>query len=201
MNINLRTTRAALIATAFGVMTTAVPGIANAQQYPPPTSPSTVTSLPARPGSGQVVTPPPATTPLPPVTIDRTVPTDLVPELTIAGKTVMRLRATAGGLTPEERATSLRQRLGPILTLPNLSASDVTIRQERPGQTASIYVRDRLLITVDRNLAKANATSVEGLAMQWARSLQETLPQINIAVRLFDPATGPVTAVPVPVVR
>ena len=107
-----------------------------------------------------------------------------IPELVIAGRAVMRLRATAGGLTPQERAFSLRQRLGPILTLPDLRAEDVEVRQERPGQTASIYVRQRLLITVDRNLAQANNTSVGGLAAQWSRNLRATLPQVNVAVRM-----------------
>lgn len=107
-----------------------------------------------------------------------------IPELVIAGRAVMRLRATAGGLTPQERAYSLRQRLGPILTLPDLRAEDVEVRQERPGQTASIYVRRRLLITVDRNLAQANNTSVAGLAAQWSRNLRATLPQVNVAVRM-----------------
>jgi hypothetical protein len=110
-----------------------------------------------------------------------------VPELVIAGHVVMRLRATAGGLTSEERAYSLRQRLGPILTLPNLTAEDVRVRQRREGQTASIYVRNRLLVTVDRNLAKANDTSIEGLAAHWARNLREALPRVNVAVRMSGP--------------
>jgi hypothetical protein len=114
----------------------------------------------------------------------------LIPELTIGGHTVMRLRATAGGLTPDERAFDLRRRLGPILTLPDLIAADVTVRQERPRQTASIYVRGRLLVTVDRNLAKANNSSIINVATQWANNLKETLPQVNVAVRMFDVSTG-----------
>lgn len=112
------------------------------------------------------------------------------PELVIGGRAVMRLRATAGGLSPDERAYDLRRRLGPILTLPNLSANDVTVYQAKPNQTASIYVRNRLLITVDRNLAQANSTSIGGLAIQWANNLRTAIPQINVTVRMFDPSTG-----------
>lgn len=119
-----------------------------------------------------------------------TFPHIYVPELTIAGHTVMRLRATAGGLSPQERAYDLRRRLGPILTLENLTANDVTIHQERPRQTASIYVRDRLLITVDQNLAKANNSSIANLAQQWANNLKTMLPQVNVSVRMFDVSTG-----------
>jgi hypothetical protein len=114
-----------------------------------------------------------------------------VPELIIAGHAVMRLRARAGGLTPLERAYSLRQRLGPILTLPNLSAEDVEVVQNKPGQTAFIYVRRRLLVTVDRNLAEANSTSVEGLAAIWARNLRTALPQVNVTVRMSDDLPAP----------
>lgn len=106
------------------------------------------------------------------------------PELVISGRTVMRLRSRAGGLSPEERAFSLRQRLGPILTLPNLKPEDVTVVQQRPNQTASIFVRGRLLVTVDTNLARANNTSIAGLAAQWAKNLKEYLPQVNVAVRM-----------------
>lgn len=121
-----------------------------------------------------------------------------VPELVIAGRVVMRLRARAGGLTPIERAYDLRRRLGPILTLPNLSAEDIEVRQRRKGQTAFLYVRDRLLITVDRNLARANNTSVEGLAAQWARNLGQALPQVNVTVRMSGgfPITKETTTVP-----
>jgi hypothetical protein len=107
----------------------------------------------------------------------------------------MRLRARAGGLTPLERAYSLRQRLGPILTLPNLSADDVTVQQERSGQTAYIYVRQRLLVTVDRNLAQANNTSVEGLAATWARNLRVALPQVNVTVRMSEDLPAPLPKV------
>ena len=107
-----------------------------------------------------------------------------VPELVIAGHVVIRLRSRAGGLTSTERAYNLRQRLGPILTLPNLSAEDVVVRQRRSGQTASIYVRKRLLITVDRNLARANDSSIEGLAFHWARNLRQALPLVNVTVRM-----------------
>jgi len=114
-----------------------------------------------------------------------------VPELVIAGRVVMRLRSQAGGLTPEERADALRQRLGVIITLPNIVPADVQVRQRRPGQTAYIYVRDRLLLTVDRNTAAANKTSVDALAQNWARNLRETLPQINVLIRMTPTVTSP----------
>lgn len=106
-----------------------------------------------------------------------------VPEVVIGGRVVMRIRTGAGGLTPDERAEAVRVRLGPILTMPDLRPSDVRVRQAHRGRTASIYVRNRLLFTVDRNLARANRASPRTLAYQWARTLREVLPQIQVEVR------------------
>lgn len=161
---SMRVTLAAILATIST-------GAVYAQQTPPATGqPAVVPEVPTAP-------PPQTPSIVPPVV-------ESVPELVIEGHVVMRLRAQAGGMTSEERAYNLRQRLGPILSLPNLSSADVVVRQERPGQTASIYVRDRLLITVDRNLAKANQTSIEGLAIQWASNLRQALPRVNVEVRM-----------------
>ena len=162
-------TKSAKVALAVVLATVATGAVYALQTTPQTGEPAVVPEVPN--------VPPQSATILPPVI-------ESVPELVIEGRVVMRLRAQAGGMTPEERAYNLRQRLGPILSLPNLTAEDVVVRQIRPGQTASIYVRDRLLVTVDRNLAKANQTSIEGLAIQWAQNLQRALPKVNVAVRM-----------------
>jgi hypothetical protein len=105
------------------------------------------------------------------------------PQVFIHNRLIMTIRAGAAGLSPEERADAVRKRLGPIITRPDLTAEDITIRQEKKYQDAGIYVRDRLLITVDRNLARANSTTPRVLAEQWAENLREALPLVNISVR------------------
>ncbi len=110
-----------------------------------------------------------------------------MPGLVIADRVVLRIRENAGGLSAAERAQSLRMRLGPILTMPDLKPSDVVVRQRRRFQTATILVRGRLLITVDRALAKANSSSPGTLASQWAANLKEMLPRINVAVAMVAP--------------
>ena len=105
------------------------------------------------------------------------------PEVVIGGEVVMRIRSGAGGLTPEERADAVRRRLGPILTMPDLQAEDVWVQQREQGRTAAVYVRDRLLITADRNLARANDTTPGRLAEKWANLLREVLPQVEVEVR------------------
>jgi hypothetical protein len=96
----------------------------------------------------------------------------------LGGEVVMRIRVGAGGYSAEQRADAVRGRLTPILGFAGLKASDVTVRQSRPGQDAAIYVRGSLLITVDRSLAGANGTSPEGLARTWADKLRDVLPRV-----------------------
>lgn len=108
---------------------------------------------------------------------------DQAPEVVIGGRVVMRIRTGAGGLTPDERADAVRRRLGPILTMTDLSPEDVQVVQREAGATASIYVRNRLLITADKNLARANDTSPGLLAEKWAEILREVLPEVQVEVR------------------
>jgi hypothetical protein len=96
----------------------------------------------------------------------------------LGGQVVMRIRIGAGGYTPQQRADAVRARLTPILGFAGLKAADVTVRQTRPGQDAAIYVRDSLLITVDRSLAGANGTTPEALARVWADRLRTVLPRV-----------------------
>jgi len=96
----------------------------------------------------------------------------------LGGEVVMRIRTGAGGFTAEQRADAVRARLAPILGFTGLKAADVTVRQSRPGQDAAIYVRDHLLITVDRTLAAANGDTPQGLARVWAEKLRTVLPRV-----------------------
>jgi len=101
--------------------------------------------------------------------------------VTYSGQILMRIRTGAGGYTAEQRAEAVKERLGPILSLENLKPEEVTVRQERAKQDASIYVRDRLLITVDRTLARANGNGDPGaLARAWADRLRGILPGVSV---------------------
>lgn len=92
----------------------------------------------------------------------------------------MRIRTGAGGYTAEQRAEAVRERLVPILSMENLTPDDVAIRQTRPNQDAHIFVRDRLLITVDRTLTQANGGGDPyTLASAWAEKLRMVLPQVK----------------------
>jgi hypothetical protein len=106
------------------------------------------------------------------------VPTNTV---TYSGQILMRIRTGAGGYTAEQRAEAVQDRLQAILSTENLSPDDIVVKQSRPYQDANIYVRDRLLITVDRKLAQANGNNDPGaLAAQWAARMRAILPTVSV---------------------
>ena len=90
----------------------------------------------------------------------------------------MRIRTGASGYTAEQGADAVRTRLTPILSLPDLSAKDVTVQTLSPNQS-NILVRGHLLLTVDRLLAQANREKPAQLAQAWAAHLGKTIPQVT----------------------
>lgn len=122
--------------------------------------------------------------------------------VTYSGQLLMRIRTGAGGYTAQQRADQVSNRLPAILSLENLSPDDVTVKQSRPYQDASIYVRDRLLITVDRSLARSNGNNDPGaLAQTWATRLRGILPGVAVSnqppagVEAQPASSGPVSPI------
>ncbi len=101
--------------------------------------------------------------------------------ISLGGKQIMNIRTGAKGFTAQQRADNVRDRLVTILSLTHLSAADVRVQgnRHRPKQDASIYIRHRLLITIDAGLAAANHTTQLALAEQWAAALTAILPEVS----------------------
>jgi len=108
-------------------------------------------------------------------------------EIALGGRVILRMR-DAGGFTAEERAAIVRQRLIPILSMPDLQPSAVTVRPGPAGAWATIYVRDHMLVTVTEALARANNTTPVRLARIYADRFRRVLPRVNVTDR--DPQTG-----------
>jgi hypothetical protein len=105
-------------------------------------------------------------------------PSDTV---TYSGQILMRIRTGAGGYTAEQRASAVQDRLQDILSTENMTPEDITVKQIRPYQDATIYVRGRLLITVDQKLSQANGNNDPGaLAAQWAERMRTILPTVSV---------------------
>jgi len=90
-----------------------------------------------------------------------------VGEIVVNDQVPVRLRYSAGGLSPAERASIVARRLSQIS---NLTANDITVG--RVGAYWGVMARGELLITADNSHAIANNTTPYGLAVLWANQLR-----------------------------
>ena len=148
-------------------------------------------------GSLAAQTPPgvpaPAVTPIPPA------PTPMAPpaDLNLGGYPVLRLRGTAGGMTPDQRISVILSRVTPLLGNPVILPSDVVVYlpppKSRYNRYPVIYALGRRLITVDPATVKAaggGKTPLE-VAKLWAARLQQVLPRVN-----WRPSNAPEPKIP-----
>lgn len=99
--------------------------------------------------------------------------------VTVGGELILRIRFSAGGMTPQQRADAITLRLRSILADPQIEPSDIVVKPLAYGE-AGIYVKDLLLVTVDHNHARANKTTPLKLGEIWAEHLRKVVPQVNI---------------------
>jgi len=109
-------------------------------------------------------------------------------EIDLAGETILRLRVGTEKLSLEERTALVQQRLIEILSVQDLTGSDVAVRALKAGPT--IYVRGQKFLTVDKATAAASQMSPEALAAAWARRLAAVLPHVNAR---FGSTSAPAT--------
>jgi hypothetical protein len=99
----------------------------------------------------------------------------------LGGQTILRLRASAGGMTPQQRIDAIEARLTPILSNPKIPPSSVVVYTP-VGLPPVIYVMGRRFITVDAaTVASAGTPDAKPLsvAIGWAKQLQQVLPRVN----------------------
>jgi hypothetical protein len=107
----------------------------------------------------------------------------------IANELCFVSRASAGGMTPEQRIDRVNERLAYILGYENLRPNN--IRMIAMGPEIQIRVGRSLLTTVTRADARANgARNPRTLANIWVRNLRDAMPQARPMARLASTATG-----------
>jgi hypothetical protein len=95
----------------------------------------------------------------------------------VAGKQVLTMRASAGGLTPHRRVERLDERMNDILSKGGfLDAKHMGLKRTRG--VIAILVRGEIFVTVTPEDAAANNTTREYLAHAWLSNLRKTLPLI-----------------------
>jgi hypothetical protein len=95
----------------------------------------------------------------------------------VGGTPILRVRFSADGYTPEERASQIQQRLNLFLGDGPISADEITTQTE--GDDAVVLVKGQLLFTADAATAHYNTTSPLSLADTWADSLRSVLPELT----------------------
>ena len=142
-----------------------------------------------------------AQTPLPPsvpaVLEAAQAPTEIPADLNLGGYPVLRLRGTAGGMTPDQRISVILSRITPLLGNPVILPSDVVVYlpppKSRYNRYPVIYALGRRIITVDPATVKAaggGKTPLE-VAKVWAARLQQVLPRVN-----WRPSNAPEPKIP-----
>jgi len=95
----------------------------------------------------------------------------------VGGTPIMRLRTSAGGYSPEQRATEIQERVNEALSGGVIRADDITV--EPSGNEAIVLVKGRLLFTADWDTARFNSSTPTDLADQWANNMRLVLPSLT----------------------
>jgi hypothetical protein len=96
----------------------------------------------------------------------------------VGGLEILRIRASAPGMTVADRAGAVQERLVTILADPGLRPSDITTVPS--GKDQKLLVKGQLLVTVTRRDAEFNKTTTRQLADIWAKHVRAVLPQVNV---------------------
>ena len=142
-------------------------------------------------------TPPAAPAPEAAQTVPVQAPIDTPADLNLGGYPILRLRGTAGGMTPDQRISVILSRITPLLGNPVILPADVVVYlpppKSRYNRYPVIYALGRRLITVDPATVKAaggGKTPLE-VATLWAKRLQQVLPLVN-----WRPSNAPEPKIP-----
>jgi hypothetical protein len=98
-------------------------------------------------------------------------------QVVVGGTLFLTLRAAWGGLSPEQRASEIQDRINEALSMGPIHPSDITV-----GKLDGDYVvllKGRRLFTADYDTAKMENVAPQVLANEWAKSLQTTLPSLT----------------------
>jgi hypothetical protein len=88
-------------------------------------------------------------------------------DVAFGGEFFFRFRAAAGGLSPEERAGVVQERLTQVFTNLYTRGALPTVSTQYRGGWTTIWVSGVLFATVTINDARANSTTVRHLARQY----------------------------------
>lgn len=113
---------------------------------------------------------------------------------------VMKIRSSAGSLSPQERVRLVQQRLTEFL---NDGGNARDIKPGLEGSNVVIRAGETVLVTVDAETARKSKHSPKQLATRWANMIRQGLgvaplerEQANVASRGFSPALDKLRELP-----
>jgi hypothetical protein len=95
----------------------------------------------------------------------------------VGGETILRIRTASAGLSIQQRADKLQERLVTILAAPDLRPSDIIVVPS--GKDCKILVNGKLFVTATQTDASFNKTTTRQLANTWADHIRIVLPKVN----------------------
>ncbi len=98
----------------------------------------------------------------------------------VGGTPIMRVRFGASGYTPEQRAAAIQDRVNNILSQGAILPADISV-QDLDRNDSAVYVKGSLLFTADAATAKYNTTTAHALAVKWANTMRQVLPELTQA--------------------
>lgn len=100
-----------------------------------------------------------------------------VGEVLIDGQVVFRIRTSAGGLSPYERAQTVAERLNRLMSKP---VQPENIRAAIVNGQAVVLIYSEVVITADEEHAKLNNTTPTRLAGSWALQLSRAVQGLSV---------------------
>ncbi len=98
-------------------------------------------------------------------------------DVAVGGTTILRVRFATPGMTIQQRADAITERVTKILSQGVIKPQDIQVKTVK--KETVLMVGKELLITVDKATADYNKATPQQLAEMWAKHLREVLPQLT----------------------
>jgi hypothetical protein len=98
-------------------------------------------------------------------------------QVVVGGTLFLTVRAAWGGLTPEQRAAAVQDRINAALSEGPLHPSDISVAKVDGDWI--VLLKGKRLYTADYDTAKLDNTAPQDLANSWADFLKKTLPELT----------------------
>jgi hypothetical protein len=98
-------------------------------------------------------------------------------QVIVGGILFLTVRDSWGGLTPEQRALEVQERINHALSIGPIHPSDISVAKVDGDWI--VQLRGKRLFTADYDTAKLDQVAPQALAEKWSDFLKETLPGLT----------------------